>query len=243
MQNRHIKIGCSGWYYWHWKHVVYPEELPTSRWFAYYQTVFDTVELNAPFYRWPRSATVRNWLRQAQPRFQYSVKVNQLITHEKRFRNTKTLIRDFCSLADILGEHMGCFLFQMPPSFHYTAPRLRSIVSQLDCRRRNAIEFRHRSWWNEQVFETFREAGVIFCTVSAPRLPDDLIESGDTIYVRFHGAAQWYRYDYSAAELDSWANKLHRSQATEIWAFFNNDFHGCAFRNAQRLREALAGAR
>jgi len=234
-----VRVGCSGWYYWHWKGVVYPADLKTNRWFAHYQRTLDTVELNAPFYHWPRLTTVRNWERQATPQFSYSVKVNRLITHLKRFNKTAELIRDFYRFADPLGEHLGCFLFQLPPSFDYTAPRLHAIIRQLDPCHRNAVEFRHASWWNEDVFAAFRDAGLMFCSVSAPRLPDDLIKTTDSIYVRFHGAKQWYRYDYSEAELEAWAKKIHASRPKEIWVYFNNDFQGCAFRNAQTLRRLL----
>ena len=149
------------------------------------------------------------------------------------------LVRDFCRFADALGDHMGCFLFQLPPGFSYTTARLRSIVSQLDPRHRNAVEFRHRSWWNETVFTAFRDTGLIFCSVSAPGLPDDVIKTADAIYVRFHGAKQWYRHDYSNAELEAWAKKIRTRRAKEIWAYFNNDFQGCAFRNAQTLKRLL----
>jgi uncharacterized protein YecE (DUF72 family) len=239
MNTRRVRIGCSGWYYWHWKGVVYPADLPTSQWFGHYQRVFDTVELNAPFYHWPRLATVQNWARQATPSFRYSVKVNQRITHLKRFKNTRKLIQDFCQFADVLGEHMGCFLFQLPPSFRYTSAQLRAIVSQLDPHHRPAVEFRHRSWWNDAVFTAFQDAGLIFCSVSAPRLPDDAIKTADAIYVRFHGAKQWYRHDYSDAELEVWAEKVRASRAEEVWAYFNNDFQGCAFRNAQTFKSLL----
>ncbi len=243
MKPGHVRVGCSGWYYWHWKGVVYPAELPSNRWFGHYQRTFDTVELNAPFYHWPRPATVQNWARQAVPGFQYSVKVNRRITHLKRFAHTRTLVREFSQFADALGEHMGCFLFQLPPSFHYTAARLRAIVSQLEPRHRNAVEFRHRSWWTEDVFAAFHDAGLIFCSVSAPRLPENLVKTADAIYVRFHGTSQWYRHDYSDAELGGWAKKIRASRAGEVWAYFNTDFQGCAFRNAQTLRGLLTGKR
>jgi len=239
MKHQRIRIGCSGWYYWHWKGGVYPADLPTNRWLAYYQRAFDTVELNAPFYHWPKRTTVQNWARQATPQFRYSVKVNRRITHLKRFKGTRQLVRDFYGFADVLGAHMGCFLFQLPPSFHYTAARLQSIVEQLDPRYTNAVEFRHASWWNEEVFAALREAGIIFCSVSAPRLPDDVIKTTDAIYVRLHGAKQWYRYDYSGAELKAWAKKIRSSRAQEMWCYFNNDFQGCAFRNAQTLSRLL----
>jgi uncharacterized protein YecE (DUF72 family) len=239
MKIRCVRIGCSGWYYQHWQGVVYPADLPKRGWFQHYQQAFDTVELNAPFYHWPRLSTVQGWARQAAPDFRYSVKVNRLITHLQRFRNTQKLVQEFCQFAGVLGDRMGCFLFQLPPSFDYTAPRLRSIVRQLDPRHRNAVEFRHRSWWNDDVFAAFKQAGLIFCSVSAPRLPDDVIRTADTIYVRFHGAKQWYRHDYADAELEAWAGKIRASGAQEVWAYFNNDFAGCAFRNAQTLRRLL----
>jgi len=239
MNGRHVRVGCSGWYYRHWKGLVYPADLPSSRWFQHYQETFDTVELNAPFYHWPRLTTVRNWARQASPGFQYSVKVNRHITHLKRFKDTKKLVHEFSEFADTLGEHMGCFLFQLPPSFRYTPARLLAIVSQLDPRRRNAVEFRHPGWWNEEVFAAFRKAGLIFCSVSAPRLPDDLIQTVDTVYIRFHGVAQWYRHNYAAAELETWAKRIRACDARSIYAYFNNDFQGCAFRNAQMLKQLL----
>ncbi len=236
---KQLWVGCSGWYYWHWKGVVYPDDLPTHRWLEHYELTFDTVELNAPFYHWPRPATVRNWARQAKPGFKYSVKVNRLITHLKRFRNTKQLIREFYQFADVLGDAMGCFLFQLPPSFSFSETRLRAIVSQLDPRHRNVVEFRHRSWWDESVFAAFKEAGLIFCSVSAPRLPDDLLKTADAIYVRFHGAKQWYNHNYTDTELEAWAKKIRAGRAMEVWAYFNNDREGCAFQNAQKLKRLL----
>jgi uncharacterized protein YecE (DUF72 family) len=239
MKNRRIRIGCSGWYYRHWKGVVYPDDLPSSRWFDHYQGALDTVELNAPFYHWLRLETVRKWARQATPGFQYSVKVNRRITHLKRFKGTRKLVRDFCAFAEVLGQHMGCFLFQLPPSFRYTPARLREIVRQLDPRHRNVVEFRHCSWWNDDVLAVFEDAGLVFCSVSAPGLPDDVVKTAAAIYVRLHGACQWYRYDYSEAELAAWAEKIRAARAREIWVYFNNDFQGCAFRNAQILKRLL----
>ena len=236
-----FRIGCSGWYYRDWKGIIYPAELPTTKWFAHYQRTHDTVELNAPFYHWPLPTTVQKWAHQALPGFKYTIKANRMITHLKRFNNTKELVREFGRIADTLGELMGCFLFQLPPSFRYTTARLRAIVSQLDPRLRNAVEFRHRSWWTEEVFAAFRDAGLIFCSGSAPTLPDDMIRTADAIYVRFHGVKQWYRYDYSDEELTPWVKKIRASRAKEVWAYFNNDFEGCAFRNAETLKRMLGG--
>ena len=235
-----VHIGCSGWFYWHWRGDFYPADLPTHHWFLYYARHFRTVELNAPFYSWPTVGTVRGWMRQAGRRkFVYTVKASELITHVKRFLRTKTLIRDFGYIADLLGPRMGCFLFQLPPSFHYSRARLKRIVSQLDPLRRTVVEFRHRSWWNEQVYAAFRASGIIFCSCSGPKLPDELVTTAEDIYIRFHGIKQWYRHDYTPAELSIWADRIRASKAKRVWAYFNNDRDGFAIKNARSLSRQL----
>jgi uncharacterized protein YecE (DUF72 family) len=238
-----VHIGCSGWFYWHWRTIFYPASVPTHRWFAHYAKTFNTVELNAPFYRWPKPATVKGWRRSAPPRFRYSIKVNGVITHERRMVRTKKLVREFYSIADVLGPQLGCFLFQFPPSFHYSPARLKRIVTQLDPAYRNAVEFRHRSWWRQSVFRAFTKARLIFCSVSGPRMPDELVKTGDILYVRFHGRKRWYRHDYSPDELAVWARRIKQSGAREAWVYFNNDREGFALKNAGQLRRALRRAK
>jgi uncharacterized protein YecE (DUF72 family) len=233
-------VGCSGWFYWHWRGIFYPEGLPTSGWFKHYARHFNTVELNAPFYSWPTVNTVLTWKKQSgRRRFVYTVKVCEIITHLKRFKGTKTLIQDFGLIADLLDQRMGCFLFQLPPSYHYTPVRLKSILEQLDPARRNVVEFRHASWWTPNVFAAFREKGVIFCSCSGPRLPDSLIKTSADIYVRFHGTSQWYRHNYSKNELIAWCRKIKESGAERVYAYFNNDREGHAIKNAQSLLRML----
>lgn len=235
-----INVGCSGWFYWHWRDRFYPKGTATSAWFDHYASQFRTVELNAPFYSWPTVAAVQAWVRQAgRRRFVYTVKACELITHVKRFRGTATLVRDFGHIADLLGPRMGCFLFQLPPSFHYTPARLKSIVSQLDPARRNVVEFRHRSWWNDRVYAAFRDAGVIFCSCSGPRLPDELVKTADELYVRFHGTTRWYRHDYTREELAVWTRRIRDSGANRVWAYFNNDRDCFAIKNARELIRQL----
>lgn len=235
-------IGCSGWFYWRWRGDFYPETLPTSEWFSHYASHFETVEINASFYSWPTEATVKTWLKQIeQKNFIYTVKVCELITHVKRFKDTQDLVKDFGYIADLLGPRMGCFLFQLPPSFRYTTDNLDLILNQLDHTRRNVLEFRHASWWNEDVFKAFRKTGTIFCSCSGPRLPDQLVETADDIYIRFHGTKQWYRHDYSEEELTVWANRIQGSGAKRIWIYFNNDYEGYATKNAQVLSSLLRG--
>jgi uncharacterized protein YecE (DUF72 family) len=233
-------IGCSGWRYWKWRDSFYTD-VPQPDWFDHYLKNFDTVEINASFYSWPTVAAVQAWRRApGKKKFVYTVKVCELITHIKKFKGTKTLVRDFGMIADILGDRMGCFLFQLPPSYRYTKTRLNGIVSQLDPARRNVVEFRHASWWNEEVYAAFRKAGIIFCSCSGPRLPDELIRTADEIYVRLHGPKRWYRHDYSKEELTEWATRIRASGAERAWVYFNNDNDARAPKNAIALRRMLA---
>jgi uncharacterized protein YecE (DUF72 family) len=240
-EDMRFHVGCSGWFYSHWRGVFYPrQEVTTQNWFGYYANVFQTVELNAPFYRWPKPATVRRWKREAPPGFLYTVKVNQLITHERRMTRTKQLVRAYYDeIAPVLGEKMGCFLFQFPPSYHYSAARLKSIVTQLDPAQRNVVEFRHRSWWRDNVYRAFAHHGISFCAVSAPRLPEDFPVNQPRLYVRLSGRTRWYRHDYTREELTVWAQRIRVSGAEEVWVYFNNDREGHAIKNALVLRRML----
>lgn len=232
-------VGCSGWFYWHWRGKFYPENSRPDVWFRHYAAQFNSVELNAPFYRWPHIANVKGWVRQSPENFRYSIKVNRIITHEKRLVRTRMLVEEFCKFSEILGEKLGCFLFQFPPSYRYTPSRLRTITTQIDPTFRCAIEFRHAGWWRDRVFDAFRQRGLIFCTVSAPKLPEDLTRTADAIYVRLHGRSRWYRHDYSDGELNAWADRIVASGAREAWIYFDNDNEAHAPRNAVRLRELL----
>jgi uncharacterized protein YecE (DUF72 family) len=234
-----VFVGCSGWRYWKWRDTFY-EGVPQPGWFGHYAGVFDTVEINASFYSWPTVAGVQAWRRQPDGKdIVHTVKVCELITHIKKFKGTKTLIRDFGMIADILGEQMGCFLFQLPPSFRYTRARLNLIVSQLAPARRNVVEFRHRSWWNDEVYSAFKEAGIIFCSCSGPRLPDELVRTAEEVYVRLHGPTRWYRHDYTDEELKVWAERIRASGAKRAWVYFNNDYAAHAPKNAKTLLAML----
>jgi uncharacterized protein YecE (DUF72 family) len=238
-----VNVGCSGWFYWHWRGTFYPSTLPTKDWFTYYRQNFSTVELNAPFYSWPTINTVRSWARGVgTDRFIYTVKVCELITHVKRFRGTGTLVQDFGYIADLLGPRMGCFLFQLPPSFQYTPSRLKNILAQLEPGRRNVVEFRHPSWWKPSVYAAFKKAGIMFCSCSAPKLPDELIVTTDEVYIRFHGLTKWYRHDYPPDALAIWVERIQSSGCKRVWAYFNNDREGYAIPNAKELTKQLKRA-
>lgn len=232
-------LGCSGYFYYHWKGKFYPNNLPQSKWFQHYSKFFDTLELNSSFYNFPKLSTVKSWYRSAPKNFIYTLKVNRTITHIKKFKNTKRLINDFYKLGDIISKKMGCFLFQLPPSLHFNEKKLKEIITQLDPERKNVIEFRHPSWFTQKTYDMLKENGVIFCIVSAPNLPEDFIKTADDVYIRFHGKGSWYASNYSNSELERWAKKIKKSKAKNVWAYFNNDANAYAVKNCLTLKTLL----
>jgi uncharacterized protein YecE (DUF72 family) len=233
-------LGCSGWFYWHWKGKFYPEDLPQSKWFQHYTKYFNTVELNSPFYHWPKISTAKSWYRQAPKDFVYTLKVNRMITHIKKFKNTSKLVKDFYKVGCELKDKMGCFLFQLPPSLKFSENKLKEIIKQLDTEKKNVIEFRHESWFKKEVYKELKNNGIIFCIVSAPNLPEDFVKTSDDVYIRFHGKGRWYASNYSDDELKEWAEKIKKSKAENVWAYFNNDTNAYAVNNCLYLKKILS---
>jgi len=232
-------IGCSGWFYWHWKGRFYPKDIPQSKWFQYYAKKFDTVELNSTFYHFPKIPTAKSWYRSSPKNFVYTLKVNRFITHIKKFKNVKRLVNDFYAVGDALKEKLGCFLFQLPPSLHFNEEKLGEIISQLDLEKKNVIEFRHESWFNKKVYDELRKNGITFCIVSSRDLPEDFVKTSDDVYIRFHGKEFWYASNYSDEELKDWARKIKKSKAKNVWTYFNNDANAYAPKNALTLKSYL----
>ena len=163
-----VYLSCSGRRYWKWRGSFYAA-VPQLKWFGHYSGGFDTVEINCSFYSWPTVAGVQASRRQPrQQDFVYTVKVCELITHIEKFKRTKTLTRDFGIIADILGQPNGMLAFAAAAELPLHQPRLNSIVSQLDSARRNALEFRHKSWWNEGSTAPSGKPGSSFAPAAAP---------------------------------------------------------------------------
>ncbi len=234
-----LYVGCSGYFYWHWKGRFYPRNLEPSRWFAYYARHFNTVEINATFYRLPTPSKIRAWARQAPPGFVYALKLPREITHQKRFRDTKPLLKTFYHSVANLRPHLGPILVQLPPSMQYRPETLEGILRQLNRKFFNVLEFRHRSWWDPDVFATLERNRVGFVSVSAPRLPKTVQAIRGVVYVRFHGKKQWYRSSYDREELREWAERILSQHPRKIYLYFNNDAEGYAPQNALWMKEIL----
>jgi len=237
-----IHVGCSGWVYRHWKGDFYPTGLPQKRWFAHYSEQFDTVEINASFYRLPRPETFDGWREKAPRGFRYALKVNRFITHMKKLLDCEEAMEEFIALARRLGPTLGPLLYQLPPSLKRDEERLGSFLASLPRDLEHVVEFRSRDWYAEAVLALLDRHGVGFVAHDLVGLASPRWASGRTAYVRFHGTGGKYRGRYSEEQLRDWAVWLagQRASGRSAWAFFNNDIGGDAIADAKALASALA---
>ena len=252
-----VRVGTSGWIYKHWRGAFYPPGLPQRRWLEFYAEHFHTVEVNFSFYRLPERSTFESWRRRAPPGFTYAVKGSRFITHLKQLHEPEEHVAPFFERVAGLGHAAGPILWQLPPRLRRDDARLDRFLAALPAGLQNAIEFRHESWLAEPVFELLAVHGVALCIPDHPRLPQALRLTTDWTYLRFHyggGAARDGRDgnpdqttdgDYRPEELARWAERISRfeSEGVAVWAYFNNDWHGYAIRDALTLRGLLAPAR
>lgn len=234
-------IGCSGFHYKHWKGTFYPEGLAQSKWFDYYCQFFNTLELNVTFYRFPQLSFLQSWHQKSPENFRFAVKAPRSITHYKKFNNTIDLIADFYKvIREGLQEKLGCVLFQLPPNFHYSEEHLERIVNSLDNSFLNVVEFRHESWWNDQVYQTLASKNISFCGMSHPTLPKDLIVNTPSLYYRMHGEGALYASNYENSQLLTLATEIKSKKLIEeAYIFFNNDINTYAIYNATAMLKMI----
>ena len=236
-----IHVGCSGWVYKHWRGLFYPEGLPQKRWFERYAEEFDTVEINATFYRLPLASTFEGWRDKAPPGFHYAVKVNRFITHMKKLLDCEEAVDNFIALARPLGQTLGPLLYQLPPSLHKNLERLDAFLERLPRDLEQVVEFRHKSWYDEEVLALLDRHGIGFVAHDLKGLKSPRWASGRTAYVRFHGSGgkYWGRYsDEALIEWTDWCLDQSRS-GRSVWCYFNNDIHGHAIEDARTLKSMV----
>jgi uncharacterized protein YecE (DUF72 family) len=220
--------------------VFYRKGIPARKWFEYYCWHFDTVELNGTFYRTPKIAQLKAWHDRSPDEFRFSVKAPRLITHYKKFVNANSDVASFYELiTDGLGEKLGCVLFQLPPSFAFSDERLENIVRAVNPAYRNVFEFRHASWWQQVVYDAFRQHHITFCSISHPALPGEVVRTSDLLYYRFHGVPELYKSSYSEGELEKILQDILSTRADENYIYFNNTMNGTAIGNIAILKSQL----
>jgi uncharacterized protein YecE (DUF72 family) len=243
---RPVRIGCSGWNYRDWRDgAFYPPRCPPRRWLSHYATRFDTVEVNATFYRLASPDAVLAWVEQTPPDFLFTVKASRYLTHMKRLTDLEPGIARFYEHLDPLvrSPKLGPVLWQLPESFRRDDDRLAGALAVLPPGR-HAFEFRHPSWFSEPVYALLRSHGVALAFGDDPRRPwVPLVTTTDWTLLRFHRGHRGRRGNYSEAELRGWAARLAEVRAdAEVLAYFNNDWEAFAPRNATRLRVLVEAA-
>jgi uncharacterized protein YecE (DUF72 family) len=241
--SRTYRIGCSGWNYDSWRHgVFYPERCPARLWLEYYARYFDTVEVNATFYRLPTVKAVEGWVDQTPDDFVFAVKMSRYVTHVKRLRDLAPSMELFYKRIEPLARSakLGPVLWQLPPTFRRDDDRLAAALSQLPAGR-HAFEFRHESWFTPDVMGLLREHGVALVIGDRPEVHSFQTHelTTDWTFVRFHSGTRGRRGNYSERELREWAGQLRSWPVRKACVYFNNDWEGFAVRNARRLRELL----
>jgi uncharacterized protein YecE (DUF72 family) len=236
-----VHVGCSGWVYRHWKGGFYPDGLPQKRWFEHYAAEFDTVEINASFYRVPKPETFDGWRAKAPPGFRYAVKVNRFITHMKKLLDCGEAVEEFIGLARRLGPALGPLLYQLPPSLKRNDERLDSFLTSLPRDLEHVVEFRSSDWYADDVLALLDRHNVGFVGHDLVGLASPRWASGRTAYVRFHGTSGKYHGRYTARQIAEWGNWLigQRQAGRSAWAFFNNDIGGHAIEDARALKARL----
>ncbi|MBM3302373.1 MAG: DUF72 domain-containing protein [Deltaproteobacteria bacterium] len=234
-------IGTSGWTYDDWSGTFYPKEVKAPERLSFYAGRFNTVEINATFYRLPTQPMVSAWNRRLGEGFHLVAKGSRVVTHLKKLENCLEPLQTFLDRVLQLTR-LEVILWQLPPSLHKDRLRLERFLSMLPRGVRHAVEFRHKSWWDEETAELLASHEAAFVAVSHPKLPETIYPTTDFLYVRFHGKGpDLYRYDYSHDELLEWVRNMEpHLQERALYAFFNNDYNANAVRNALVLREILS---
>ncbi len=244
-------IGTSGWSYSHWDGIFYPKGLSSKEKLEHFSKYFSTAEINYSFYHLPRPTTYQNWYKFTPKDFVFSVKASRFITHIKRLRGIEEALDQFIQNALNLKEKLGPILFQFPPSFHLTKEneerleRFLKLIFKYQEKNNKyninyVLEFRHKSWCSEQVYKLLRKYKAVWVIADSSRYPKAEAITGKFVYIRMHGPGALFSSKYSEEELKVLSQKIKKwLKKFSVYCYFNNDFHGYAIENAQRLISLL----
>ena len=235
-----VHVGTSGFSYKEWKGRFYPEKLPANRMLAFYAERFATVEINNTFYRMPKPELLAGWAEDvtANPNFVFVLKAPQRITHIKRLHASAAPdLAYFLETAGTLGTRLGPLLFQLPPNQKKDAERLRAFLALLPKGTRTAFEFRHESWFDDEVYQALRASSaalVVSDTDDTPPEGPALMTACDFGYLRLR------RSDYDEAALRIWAERVKAQPWTDAFVFLKHEDEGKGPELAQQFLHELA---
>jgi uncharacterized protein YecE (DUF72 family) len=229
-----IHVGTSGYNYPEWRGSFYPVTLPASKMLGYYAERFGAVEINYTFYRMPTAKTLGGWAAATPPGFVFVLKASRRITHDQRLVDIDEPLRYFRDTARALGEKLGPLFFQLPPNFRKDTVRLGDLLARLPRDARHAFEFRHQSWFDDDVYALLRGWNAALCVADTERGTTPQIATADWAYVRLRDA------EYSDVELQEWAARLADPAWRDAYVFFKHEEAGAGPALAERLR-AMVG--
>jgi uncharacterized protein YecE (DUF72 family) len=238
-----VLVGTSGWQYRHWRETFYPRGVAQAKWLEYYAERFATVESNAAFYRLPEAATFAAWAERTPADFVMAVKASRYLTHIRRLRDPAEAVERITDRASRLGSKLGPVLIQLPPTMKVAPDRLSDTLDRFPRSWRVAVEFRHESWYTDEVRALLEAYGAALCLVDRRRVVTPIWRTTDWTYVRFHHGRGKPDPCYGRQALESWAERVAASWKPEddVYVYFNNDPRACALRDARVF--ALAARR
>jgi uncharacterized protein YecE (DUF72 family) len=235
---RPVRIGCSGWQYQDWRGIFYPKGCGQPRWLQHYAKTFDTVEVNSTFYRLASKNAVARWVEQTPPDFCFALKASRYLTHIKKLTDLRQGIeRYYERIEPLVGTpKLGPIVWQLPPTFKRDDDALEQLPPGRHC-----FEFRHESWFDDEVYDRLRAYGAALVIGDHPQRPWQAYEmTTDWTFVRFHYGRRGRRGNYSQTELEAWAKRIEQwRRQVEVFVYFNNDWEGFALNNGRWLRKRL----
>ena len=214
-------VGTSGYSYKEWKGSFYPEKLPAKEMLPYYASKLSAVELNNTFYRMPQESMVEGWKAQVTDHFRFSVKASQRITHFKRLKDAESETKFLLDTVGVLKEQLGVVLYQLPPNMKKDLERLQTFVKHLPNDIRAAFEFRHPTWFDDDVLNTLRDRNIALCISDTDDLPVSHIDrTSDWGYLRLR------RVNYSNTDLEEWLKRINAQNWSTAFVFFKHEDEG-----------------
>jgi uncharacterized protein YecE (DUF72 family) len=226
-----LRVGTSGFSYPEWKGSFYPEKTKSADMLRFYAGVFGTVEMNNTFYRMPTPKVVAAWAEQVPGGFHFVLKAPQRITHFQRLEGVEENVSFFLNSAIVLADKLGPLLFQLPPNLKKDAARLRAFLAQIPATCRVAMEFRHESWFDDEVFDVLRAHRASLCIADTDEGDTPLVSTAPFGYLRLR------RVEYGDAELGAWHEKIRTQGWDEAYVFFKHEDEAKGPRFASRFIE------
>lgn len=225
-----LYVGTSGYSYPKWKGKFYPKDIPSQQMLRYYASQFRAVEINSSFYRMPEPGTLRSWATEVPEDFKFTLKAPQQITHRLRLKNAEDPVRRFVDVAGALGQRLGPLLFQMLPNMKKDAARLRDFLALLPSQLPTAFEFRHASWFDEEILDLLRGHSAALC----------IAEEDNDLKVPFAATAKWgylrlRRAEYSDSELKERIERMQSQKWTDAFVFFKHEDQANGPRFAKKI--------